>query len=88
MGWFLLVLTALSLCAGSISGVVVDQNGAVIPAALVVVTAENGEKREAMCNETGRFVIGELATGGYSLKVLPPASSTRESTVFKCFAKG
>jgi hypothetical protein len=83
---FFLVLPALSLARAAF-GVVVDQNGAVIPAASVVATAENGERREAKSDEAGRFAIGELRPGSTHSRSLPTGSSTRESLVFKCFAR-
>ncbi len=55
--------------AGSISGVVKDTNGAVIPA--VTVTATNSESlqsKSAATDENGIYFIGNLTTGNYNVR--------------------
>ncbi len=58
---------------GSITGVVTDPNGAVVPAATVTVTNQGtNEKRTAQADGEGRYEILSLPTGTYTIE----ASST------------
>ncbi len=58
---------------GSITGVVTDPNGAVVPAATVTVTNQGtNEKRTVQADGEGRYEVVSLATGVYSVE----ASST------------
>ncbi len=55
---------------GSISGVVTDQTGAIVPGATVRAThLETGISREVTTNEEGIYRIGGLTIGAYSVKV-------------------
>jgi hypothetical protein len=53
---------------GSISGTVVDQNGALIPGAKVTVSGQLGD-RTAVTNENGTFTVENLTPGNYNIKV-------------------
>ncbi len=66
-----LALTPLS----SISGRVLDENGA--PVAGVVVTAGAGHKAET--DAAGRYRLEDLSTGEYRLKFRPPIAMRRET---------
>jgi hypothetical protein len=68
----LLVLSALSIWAGSISGVVVDETGASIRRSHVIATRQNGDKSEAIADEAGRFIVGDLKPGTYSIEISSP----------------
>src|SRR2546423_6195217 len=55
---------------GSISGVVVDPNGAVVPGAMAsLVNDKTGDKRDQITNEAGRFSFASIQPGAYSLKI-------------------
>src|SRR5262245_35074872 len=55
---------------GSISGVVVDPNGAVVPGATItLVKDETNDKRNQPSNESGRFNFASLQPGVYSLRI-------------------
>src|SRR5258708_6416223 len=51
----------------SLSGRVTDQTGAVIPKAIVTVTAANGKQTTATTNAAGSFTIHDLPAGTYSV---------------------
>jgi len=53
---------------GSISGVVVDTNGSVVPGAAVKVTGGLGE-RTAVSNDQGNFEVQSLVPGRYTVRV-------------------
>ncbi len=65
----LLQLCAISICAqstGSISGVVTDESGAVIPGVSVSVTnTQTGVISKGTSLEDGKFLFGSLLTGTY-----------------------
>jgi len=68
----LLLMTPLygQKITGTISGVVTDPSGAVIPGATVVVTnSAMGFARTVITNEMGEYVAAELAAGTYQLAV-------------------
>src|SRR5262245_60670382 len=75
----LAVVIALLACAiqaqaqtitGSISGVVTDANGGIIPSATVTLASEKtGQTRTAATNGEGRFNFAALKPGSYSLKI-------------------
>src|SRR5689334_20433793 len=55
---------------GSISGVVLDPNGAVVPGAEVtLVKDQTNDKRNQPTNEAGRFNFASLQPGVYTLKI-------------------
>lgn len=58
---------------GSISGVIVDERGAIIPGARVTVTnIGTGFLRSAVANSGGRYRLASLLTGTYELTVEAP----------------
>src|ERR1043166_1190395 len=57
---------------GSISGTVVDINGAVVQNAKVTVTGEKTVDRVTTTNEGGIFEVGNLTPGGYRVKAEQP----------------
>jgi hypothetical protein len=60
-----------------ISGAVRDQSGAVLPGAEVTATQiETGIARNTISNETGSYVLPNLATGPYKLEVSLPGFRT------------
>jgi hypothetical protein len=70
----LLVLGAACACAqesrGSITGVVTDQQGSVVPSAAVVVTnADTNTISRTTTNSTGYFEVNLLNPGAYSIAV-------------------
>src|SRR2546426_5761405 len=72
----LLALAVLSTAAwaqsvtGTISGVVLDPNGAVVPGAEVtLVNVQTNDKRNQPTNEAGRFNFASLQPGVYTLKI-------------------
>src|SRR5690349_14912107 len=55
---------------GSISGVVTDSTGSVVPAAAVMLANEKtGQTRNASTNGEGRFNFAALQPGSYSIKI-------------------
>ncbi|HBB98686.1 MAG TPA: hypothetical protein DC054_25165 [Blastocatellia bacterium] len=55
---------------GSISGVVTDPNGAVVPGATAtLMNDKTGDKRDQVTNEAGRFNFASVQPGAYTLKV-------------------
>ena len=56
-----------------ISGTVRDQSGAVLPGVEITATqTDTGVSRNAVSNETGSYVLPNLATGPYRLEVALP----------------
>src|SRR5207247_6121552 len=55
---------------GSVSGTIVDQSGAAVPRAHVVITNRaTGIQRETDADENGHYAITDLRPGDYDLKV-------------------
>lgn len=55
--------------SGSITGVVTDQNGAVVPNATVTITNQGtNEKRTVQADSEGRYDVPSLATGVYTVE--------------------
>src|SRR5690349_1605955 len=53
----------------SITGLVTDPNGAVVPGATITVTnAETNYRYEAKSNDTGNYTVGQLLEGSYTLR--------------------
>ncbi|HMJ87911.1 MAG TPA: carboxypeptidase-like regulatory domain-containing protein, partial [Vicinamibacterales bacterium] len=62
--------TAAQTVSGSMSGVIVDGTGQVLPGADVAITHENsGEERRTVTNEIGAFAFPSLAPGPYTIRV-------------------
>lgn len=78
----LILLGSLSLAGaqsinGTISGNVLDNQGATIPGASILVTnVENGAVRNAETNESGRFTISGLPVGVYNVRIEKTGFST------------
>ena len=69
-----LVLIATPLCAqkitGTISGVVSDPTGAVVPQVTVTITnTETGLSRTVTSNDMGEYVAPDLPNGNYHITV-------------------
>ncbi len=54
---------------GTIAGTVTDPDGALVPAAAIVVSSGSGAGRKLTSDAAGAFVIGRLVPGRYELKV-------------------
>src|SRR5258706_5188383 len=55
---------------GTIAGVVIDPNGAVVPGAdVMLVNDQTNDKRNQATNEAGRFSFASLQPGVYTLKI-------------------
>jgi len=69
---------------GSVSGVVQDQTGAVIPGAVVAVTnLDNKSERKAVSNGAGEFVISSITSGlRFQLRVTVEGFETWQSRPF------
>src|SRR5437762_6115471 len=80
----ILLFISLIACAGvwaqataQISGTARDQSGAVLPGVEVKVTqTETGVTRTAVTNETGSYVLPNLAVGPYRLEAALPGFRT------------
>lgn len=71
----------LAQTAGSISGTVVDTNGAVVPGATVVVKGEAGQEFTATTKDSGVYNIPAVPPGFYTVTVT--ASSFKTSIIEK-----
>jgi hypothetical protein len=77
LSFTVLLICSLSLlvfaqpgATATLSGRVLDPNGALVRGATVTATQKaTGAKREATTNDDGSFVIPSLAGGGYEVKV-------------------
>ena len=67
----------------SLSGVIADPTGAVIPNAVVVVTAADGNRVSTTTDGVGRYIISTLPPGTYSITASAPgfASAIRDKVV-------
>src|SRR2546426_8370620 len=78
VAWIVLVgaifeSTAWAQATAQISGTVKDQSGAVLPGVEVTVTqTDTGIARSAVTNETGSYVLPNLALGPYRLEAALP----------------
>src|SRR5437867_7747368 len=81
---FLTVLTCASVWAqatAQISGAAKDQSGAVLPGVEITVTqTETGISRNTVTNETGSYVLPNLAVGPYRLEASLPGFRTYAQT--------
>src|SRR5207245_9613469 len=74
------VSPALAQADGSISGVIRDASGAVIPGAMVTVTnPATNQVRSAISNEAGVYNFPVLQPGKYNIKVELPGFRTIRS---------
>jgi len=77
-----ILLNAQSASTATITGQVVDPQGAVIPAAKVTATnTATGVARSAITTTTGNYVIPNLSPGNYSIKVEATKFAAAESKV-------
>lgn len=73
------VVSAQSI--GTIRGTVLDQSGASVPHASIVITdAATNIKRTEATNENGIFVFSHLPIGSYSIKTLAPGFAAQGRT--------
>jgi len=79
--WLLAASAAAQTISGEISGTVLDESGAVVPAAAVSLVNQNtGATRDATSNEMGLFVFPVLQPGSYTVKVTNRGFRTFERT--------
>jgi hypothetical protein len=83
------LLLIVALCAsavlaqqatGNLKGQVVDELGAVIVGANVVVLDANGKAKTVKGNDDGQFVVNGLAPGKYTVRVTTPGFALFEDT--------
>src|SRR5205823_14697719 len=73
--------TAWAQATAQISGTVKDQSGAVLPGVEVTATqTETGIARSAITNETGSYVLPNLAVGPYRMEAALPGFRTYVQT--------
>ncbi len=63
--------------SGSISGTVVDKDGAVIANAKIVLTREGSVPRESLSGNDGNFTFDEVPPGPFELSVTSPGFATQ-----------
>ena len=76
-GWVAALTVGFGLCClaqepnagGSISGVVTDASGAVVPGAMITVTNGAGVSQQAASNDSGEYSVSSLAVGVYKVSV-------------------
>jgi carboxypeptidase family protein len=67
--------------AGTISGTVVDQMGAVVPGARVQLSREDPPlSQEAMSDSDGQFFFADVAPGSFQLTITSPGFTTQSSS--------
>ncbi len=75
-----LTLTTLGISqttTATLSGVVTDQSGAVLPQAqLTVINVATGAERSVTADTAGRFVVSQLPPGPYDVTVIAPGFAT------------
>ena len=69
----LFTITSFAQSTGSITGVVTDPNGGVIPGASVTTVAADGKQKTGTTNNSGTFTITGLPPGNYVLQVAAPS---------------
>ncbi|MBO0723121.1 MAG: carboxypeptidase regulatory-like domain-containing protein, partial [Blastocatellia bacterium] len=69
LGVFLLSSTLLGQSTGVVRGSVLDELGAVIPGATVLLEAADGKQHQVVTDARGEFTIANLPPGTYSLTV-------------------
>jgi hypothetical protein len=60
-------ITVLSQTTGSITGSVVDANGAVVPNATVVIKSDSGQEFTVVTNDSGGFRVPSVGAGLYTV---------------------
>src|SRR5687767_8029260 len=78
-----LQLTAQAQTAGSIAGTVVDQNGASVPNATVVVKGQGGQEFTANTSESGLYNVPAVPSGLYTIVVSANGFKTSITTNVK-----
>lgn len=74
---FLSPLSPAQVYSGSLTGLVTDRSGAVVPGAQAVLTDEDkGFKFSATTDSQGRYVLRNLSPGKYGLSVSAPGMQT------------
>ena len=69
---------------GTVTGVITDEQGAVIPAAdIKVVETNTGSSRSAQTNESGRFTVVSVSPGSYSITVTKAGFQTSKAIAQK-----
>src|SRR5687768_11629864 len=74
---FTTVALAQGGATSSISGVIVDSAGGVIPGANIVATSASGTKFEAVTNASGAYSVPALSAGVYTVTVSLAGFKTR-----------
>src|SRR5258707_15857066 len=69
-----------------IQGRVMDESGAVVPAAVVTITGANGFTRQLSTDGTGAYAIKGLAQGQYVVHVAQPGFARFESPAMELTA--
>ena len=81
---FLLCLLAISSFSqstgGSVRGVLTDDSGAVIPAAVVTITG-NGAQKSTQSQGDGTYAFNNLAPGKYTVRATVPGFAVFEKPV-------
>jgi hypothetical protein len=78
----ILVVAQDTIVAGRIAGTVVDQSGAVIAGAMVLVrSSESNVQRTTQSDSNGSFIISGLPAGSYRLVVSHPGFESKETQV-------
>ncbi len=69
-------IVASAQTTGSITGTVIDQNGAVIPNASVTVKGEGGQEFTVTTSDNGTYHIPSISSGFYTVTVSSPGFKT------------
>src|SRR2546427_10532190 len=83
--WSMAFVLAISIAAYAqqsgtgLQGQVMDESGAVVPAAEVTVTGANGFTKQLSTDESGAYSVRGLAQGQYVMRVARPGFATFES---------
>jgi hypothetical protein len=81
MSMLLVVTTAYAAITGSISGLVKDPSGAVVPGATVTaLNTQTGVARDAVTNSSGFYSFPDLPIGTYNLRVTQPGFKAFQQT--------
>ena len=78
-----LQITAQAQTTGSIAGTVIDQNGASVPNATVVVRGQGGQEFTANTSENGLYNIPAVPSGNYTITVSANGFKTSITTNVK-----
>ena len=77
--WTLSSVLAFAQGTGSLRGTVIDQSGALIPAAQVRITGDAGFAREATSGADGSYSLNGLAAGKYTVRATSAGLTQPES---------